>query len=757
MPDAAEVFTLASRHLQAGRPQEAEPLLRALARADPPHAPALHLLGVRAYQEGNAAAACDLFAAAVQARPANAGYQSCLGAAYQELGRLDDAVACHRAALDRDPASTLALTNLGVTLMALGQIAEATAAFDQAWRRDPNDAAVACNLAAARQAAGATDEALTLFRAALGLDPRLAQAHNNLGRLLEERGERSEAETRYRRGVELDPRLVQGYLNLGGLWKCLGRTEHVVRLFRQGVQFCPHAWELHARLADALLTANRAHEALASCRQALALRPDEAQLHNHLGNACNALGRLDEAVAAYERARQLRQDWSVPRYNLGVALQAQGRLAEAQTCFREALRLNPGDAVAHSTYVGSLHYDPRVDGLTLLAEHRRWAEKHAPATPAAQHANSRVPDRRLRVGYVSPDFRNHAVAFFLEPILAHHDPNQFETFAYAEVPAPDDRTARLRDRVANWRDTHGLSDDDLAEQIRADAIDVLVDLGGHLAGNRLLALSRKPAPVQLTYLGYPGTTGLPAFDYRIGDAVTDPPGAEAWHSEELVRLELPFCCYAPPPLLHLADAPPAEVQGVITFGALHKLEKLNDDVLDVWCELLRDVPGSRLLLARNTLHGDTAAALAGRFAARGIGPERLFLRRVESAHLAHLLAYNAVDVALDAFPWSGHTTACEALWMGVPVVTLRGDRTAGRLTASVLETVGLAELIADTPAAYRQVAAALAQDGMRRRHWRQTLRGRLLASPLCDGRAFTRKLEDTYRRLWRRWCSAQVR
>jgi predicted O-linked N-acetylglucosamine transferase (SPINDLY family) len=325
-----------------------------------------------------------------------------------------------------------------------------------------------------------------------------------------------------------------------------------------------------------------------------------------------------------------------------------------------------------------------------------------------------------------------------------------EVFCYADVPARDTMTARLRGLAHHWKPSNGLTHSELADLVRADGIDVLVDLCGHLAGSRLRAFARRPAPVQVGYLGYPGTTGLEAVGYRLTDAITDPPGEPSCYAEELVRLPGCFCCYAPPATPEL----PPRHNGPLTFGSLHKLEKLNDRVLDLWRTLLEDVPGARLLLARHVLHGDTADVWRRRLRERGFDFGRVELRQVEAVGMGHLKAYADIDIALDVFPWSGHTTACEALWMGVPVVTLRGDRAAGRMTASVLTCLGLREWVADDPAGYRRIAAALAANPGRLAEQRLTLRERMRASPLCDGAAFTRGLEDVYRTLWRRWCAA---
>jgi predicted O-linked N-acetylglucosamine transferase (SPINDLY family) len=344
---------------------------------------------------------------------------------------------------------------------------------------------------------------------------------------------------------------------------------------------------------------------------------------------------------------------------------------------------------------------------------------------------------------------HHVLARFLEPILAHHDPRQVEVTCYADVAAPDAMTARLRSLAHRWRSICGQRDQDVARLVRADGIDLLVDLAGH-TGNRLGVFARRPAPVKLTYLGYPNTTGLDTIDYRLSDAVADPPGEPACHTEALVRLSGGFCCYAPPPAPDVSPLP-ADSAGAVTFGSLHKLAKLNGDVLDLWSAVLRALPTTRLLVFRQGLTGGTRASFERQFAQRGMAAERVLFRHALAEGDSFLGVYREVDVLLDAFPWGGHATACEALWMGVPVLTLRGGRHAGRMVASVLTQLGLTDLIADTPEDFVARAVGLAGDLDRLRSLRGHLRDRMRASPLCDGPAFTRGLEEAYRALWLRW------
>ncbi|HVS38639.1 MAG TPA: tetratricopeptide repeat protein [Gemmataceae bacterium] len=747
----ADRLPLAVQLRREGRRDEAERLLREVAAAEPGSGPVLHLLGLIAYETGRAGDAVDWFGKAIAAAPADAFYRSCLGTALHAAGRLDDAEQEHRRALECKPRDGTVLNNLGITLAALGRHAEAEAAFRGALKADPDDAAGLCNLAAALRAQGKLDEAASACREALRIAPSLAQTHTNLGNVLQEQGRPDEAEACHRRALELQPRLACAWRNLAALLRRRGRLTEAVQAWSQALRLAPHDAPTRVGFAEVLLDLNRGPEALAQCREALGMRPDDPDAHNALGGSLAALGRLDEAAACYAEAARLRPSWAVPLYNRGVVLQGQGRLAEARDSYREALRIDPADHVAHSTFVGSLLFDPDVDGERLLAESRRWADAHAPLPAAVlAHPNTPDPSRRLRVGYVSPDLRSHPVAFFLGPVLELHDPAAVEVFCYADVAAPDDTTARLRGLAHHWRPTRGLSDDELEALVRRDGIDVLVDLCGHLAHHRLRVFGRRPAPVQVSWLGYPASTGLTAIDYRLTDAVCDPPGEPSCSSEELFRLEGPFCCYAPP--LQVAQRPnPPAASSAVVFASLHKLDKLNDQVADLWARLLHEVPESRLLLCRNTLQGETADLWRDRFVARGLPEHRVELRHIAPTAMRHLRLYDEIDVALDAFPWSGHTTACEALWMGVPVVTLRGRLCAGRMVASVLTAVGLNDLVAATPEEYVHISAGLARDAARRAELRRSLRPRMLRSPLCDKARFTRGLEDSYRRMWRTW------
>jgi len=439
--------------------------------------------------------------------------------------------------------------------------------------------------------------------------------------------------------------------------------------------------------------------------------------------------------------------------NLGNALKEQGKLDEALASYRQAIQLAATSAANFSNYLFCLNYDPRVSPAELYAEHCRWDQLHGEA-PDSGSGPAPLWDsqRRLRVGYVSPDMYQHAAARFIEPILANHDRDQVETFCYAEVGAPDAITEKLRALAHHWRPTLGRTDAEVVDQIRADGIDILVDLAGHTAHNRLRVFTYEPAPVQVTYLGYPNTTGLRTMDYRLTDAIADPPGEPVCHSEELIRLPGCFCCYAPPEQAPAVSPLPAQANGYVTFGSLQNLGKLNDAVLDLWCTLLRAVPTSRLLVFRHTLTGGTQEYFREQFTRRGIGGERLMLRHIAPAPDGYFGVYRDVDISLDPFPWSGHTTACESLWMGVPILTLYGNRHAGRMAASLLTQLRMTGWVTRTPAEYVDRAVQIAKHPERLATLRSGLRDWMRQSPLCDGKTFTAGLEQVYRDLCRRAC-----
>jgi protein O-GlcNAc transferase len=634
-----------------------------------------------------------------------------------------------------------------------GDLLRAGHLYGEILEKQPHNAPVWCRLAEVYNGIGQPEDAADCYRRALALRPDDAAVYCNLGATLLALGRLDEAAASFEEALRRRPDLVEAASNLGLVLLNLGKAPEAVQRLRLALQLRPDLAEVHNNLGMALLNLGNVEQAVHHVREAVRLRPDLAEAHNNLGLALATAEDVDEALACYEQAVR-----SNPRHvgaltNLGNACKDQGRLAEAVACYRKALEVRPDDARLHSNLLLAQNYQSGTDPLEIRREAHGYAERHAaPLTAtAAPHPVRPLAGRHLRVGYVSADFREHPVANFLEPILASHDHQRFEILCYADVARPDAVTQRLQGYADRWRSLSGLSDEQTAKTIRGDEVDILVDLSGHTGGNRLLVFARKPAPVQASYLGYLGTTGLPAIDYYLTDARADPPGlTEAHYQEQLVRL--PGCgfCYLPGRAPEVSPEPPARQAGVVTFGSLNTLAKLSEEVLVLWARVLAAVPGSQLLL--RTGAGRWAEEwVRATLAHRGIAPERVLLAGQMASRLEYLELYHAVDVGLDPFPYNGVTTTCDALWMGVPVVTLAGRTSVSRQGVRFLGSVGLDELIARTPEGYVRLAADVAGDLPRLSALHAGLRERMMRSPLTDAARFTSNLEAAYRGMWDRW------
>lgn len=514
---------------------------------------------------------------------------------------------------------------------------------------------------------------------------------------------------------------------------------------------CADGWHLLGMIADA---ARQSDEAIKLIHNALRLAPSRADFYNNLGTIHEQRGEYDLAEKCLREALRLQPQYAVAHNNLGEVLKDLGRVNDSLACYRAALSHAPSFYQAGSNLLMGLNYAPEASQETIANEHRAWGQRMMRGISApARHENDLESNRPLRIGYVSPDFRQHAVARFFEPILSSHDRDHFEIYLYSEAPVVDAVSQRLKGMADNWRMIRRRSGAEVAEQIRSDRIDILVDLAGHTRDNRLDVFIHRPAPVQATYLGYPNTTGLECIDYRISDAVIDPPAQATLATEQILRLSGHSHCFLPPDDAPATGPVPSVQRGIVTFGSHHPPIKLNDGVLDVWRRVLEAVPDSLLLLFRNSFNAAVQKELARRMAECHVSLDRVEFRCPSDKSTSYLPLFGEIDIVLDSFPFTGHTMTCEALWMGVPVVTLRGDRPSGRLSASVLEALGLRDLIAGTPNEYVLLAERWANSAARRRELRAELRS-MMRARICDGTAFTRRLEGAYRWMWERWCGS---
>jgi protein O-GlcNAc transferase len=744
-------------------------------------------LGEALRHAGRLDEAIAAYRTALATQPGVAQIHVMLGGALLSAGRTAEAVAELREALRLSPEDNAARTRLGHALHEQGQLSDAEASFRRVLRNEPRSAEAHFNLAGVLQSQAKHDEAIAMYRAAIAFDPNLADAHNNLGTIFKDREQVAAAIEQFQAALAVRPNHAPALTNLGLLYDSQNQFEaaescyqaaiaadprsSLVRyslgamLARQGKSAEALAWYERALEVDAnyvaahlgksqvLHSLGRWEAAVACCEQANRIDPNNADVYNNLGAALSEYGLRDEAVCCFERAVELRPGLAMAHSNMAVALQALGQLAAAEENHRRAVALATDNAGFHSNLLYMCNYLPALDPQTLFREHRDWAERHADPLFAhsAPHQPNRLPERRLRVGYVSPHFAAHAVNFFVEPILASHDRERFEVTCYSDVAIEDETTRRLRGFADRWRTTVHQTDEQLAQQVRQDQIDILVDLTGHISGGkRMLMFARKPAPIQVTYIGYQNTTGMRAMDYRLTDEWSDPPGTtDRFYTETLVRLPTAFFCYLPS-----ADAPsptplPAAQAGHVTFGSFNNFAKVTPEVLSTWATILGQVAGSRLVIL-----GDMAPSLRKRilksFADCGIASERIELvHRLPRNKYLELI--NRVDISLDPFPFNGHTTTCDSLWQGVPVITLAGDTYVSRFGSSGHRVLGLDDLIAHSPEQYVEIAASLAGDLPRLTALRNGLRARMAASPLVNYSAFTRHLEAAYQEMWAQW------
>jgi len=670
-------------------------------------------------------------------------------------GRHAEAEASARALTAAHPDHGFCWKALGAVLLALSRPAEALEVNARAAALLPDDTQVQANLAIALQALGRLPEAEAGYRRALILDPDYADAHSNLGNTLHAMERTAEAEVCFRRALALAPGSAYIHANLGAALNALGRPQEAEACCRRALELNPHAAQAHNNLGMALNALNRAAEAEPCFRRALALRPGYAEALNNLGNALHQLGRLKESEESFRASLDNRPADPETLSNLGNTLHTLGRLREAEDCYRQALALRPGLAAARSNLLFVLSHAEHCGPAEYLAEAKRYGAE------AAARAGSRygfwrcdAAPQRLRVGFVSGDLRSHPVGHFLEAVLGCLDPARVELFAYPTANDGDALTERIRPRFAAWKSLAGLNDDTAAELIHADGVHVLVDLSGHTAQNRLELFARKPAQVQASWLGYFASTGLAEMDFLLADDTGVPETHRQWFTETVLALPETRLCFTAPREDIAVGPLPALQNGFVTFGSFQNLAKIGQPVLDLWAGALTALPASRLRVQCRQL-GDAAAAealLAG-LARRGVDPARVrLLTGVPRAE--YLAAHNEIDIILDTFPYPGGTTTCEALWMGVPTLTLAGKGLLGRQGASLLSAAGLPGWIAWSEAEYQRKVVALAADLPALAALRQNLRGRVLASALFDAPRFARRLEAA---LWDMWARRTTR
>jgi FkbM family methyltransferase len=550
-------------------------------------------------------------------------------------------------------------------------------------------------------------------------------------------------------------------LNLLGLIDYqFGRYDASIQRLRSAIRLNDREHIYHTNLGVALKGSGDLKGSIPCFQKALDLNPDYSAASNSLGSSYHALGELSLAIEWFDYTLARNPDYSLAYNNKANVYKDQGRIDKAIEFYHEALRRDPSNAAVGSNFLFCLNYLEEADPETVFRYHKEWSARNAPETCHIhrEYPNDAISTRRIRVGYVSADFCLHSVAFFIFPVILGHDREQIEVYCYSDVARPDDVTQLIMANADHWQNIHGMTDALVFQCIQKDCIDILVDLAGHSGNNRLKLFASKPAPIQVSFLGYPNTTGLAAMDYRFTDAVADPPGlTDAYYTEKLIRLPDGFLCYRPSVGCPDIEPPPCLENGYITFGSFNNWAKINSKTIALWSDLLSRVPDSRLIL-KSSLASDRDAQqqLLSLFVQNGIEASRIEILSRLPVFGEHLKQYQRVDIALDTFPYNGTTTTCEALWMGVPVLSLAGDSHVSRVGASILSRLGLNEWIISSVDDYSNISEALANDTENIKCLRRTLREKFQNSSLMNEKSFMAKMETAYRQMWQTWCAKLI-
>lgn len=595
--------------------------------------------------------------------------------------------------------------------------------------------------------------AVKTYAEVLVKDPANISALCQTGLIFEKQNKTNAALEKYKRAIAVQPDSAQAYLGLGRVAQKLGKIAEAEAHFRHSIKLQPSA-DAYGHLAAVMHGKGYLLEAAQYYKAALAIAPDHVACLNNLGAVYFQMEQYRNAKDCYSKVLEVVPDNPAVLSNIAAAYKAFGQMEDAVRCQKQSLKIRPGHSATLSNLLLAMVYTPSVTPEDLYETAKAYGASITDSSfKKYKFSKNSDAGRKLRIGYVSGDFRTHPVSNFLEPLISSHDRNAFELFAYSNVKEPDAVTARMEKGFDTWRNIKGMQDAALAELIFKDKIDILVDMAGHTAQNNLPVFARRPAPVQVSWLGYPATTGVSTMDYRITDVHAEPAGmTERFNVERLYRLPEVFCCYQPRERSPgVVDQPPFEDNGYITFGCFNNFSKVSDDVLALWASVLERVPGSKLLLEVLGLE-EFQKDLEQRLVNQGLPPERVILKPRKPQN--HLALYNKIDIALDPFPCNGGTTSMDTLWMGVPFITLAGNSFVSRMGVSFLTNAGLPELIAENKDEYRDKAVALAHDKERLRRVRAGLRERVQASPLMDQKRFARNMEEAYRAMWHGWLSA---
>jgi protein O-GlcNAc transferase len=716
---------------------------------NPDYAEAHNNLGNTFKEVGQLGDSVKCFEQALAIKPDYAEAYYNLANTLKELDQLGAAIRIYEKALAINPNNAEAHSNLGLTFHELDQFDAAVKSYEQALLINPDFAAAHNNLGLTFKELGQLDAAVKSYEQALAIKANYSEAHNNLGNALKELGQLDAAVKSYYKALAINLGFAEAHSNLGNAFKELGQLDAAVKSYEQALVIKPDYAEAHNNLGIALKELGQLYAAIESYEQALVIKPDYAEAKNNLGNALSNLGQLDAAVKSYEQALVIKPDYAEAKNNLGNAFGNLGQLDGAVKSYEQALAIKPDYAEAHSNRLLLFNYSSNYDSDFLLKEAVNFGEIFRKKVSSHfSHFNCSHKPEKLRIGFVSGDFSEHPVGYFLENVLSELSKKNLDLIAYTTTPKFDELSARIQPCFSEWKPLYGLTDENAAKLIHNDGIHILIDLSGHTALNRLPIFFWKPAPIQISWLGYFATTGIDEIDYILGDPYVTPTSLESQFTETIYQLPKTRWCFTPPKVDINISPPPALINGYVTFGCFNNLIKMNEQVISLWIKILAAIPSSCLLLKSSQLNSlSIQSKIIKQFTTAGINPERITCEGAESRE-KYFVAYQRIDIALDPFPFSGGTVTMETLWMGVPVLTLQGGSLVSRQGVGILMNAGLSNWVAIDKDEYLAKAIDFASDLDQLTMIRSGLREKVLSSPLFDAKQFAKDFEQALRIIW---------
>ncbi|MBF0194983.1 MAG: tetratricopeptide repeat protein [Magnetococcales bacterium] len=776
-----EAYKQAFSHFEAQRYTDADKLCTAILQVYPNYIAVINLLGLIAQKLNRHDLAVELFQRAISIDNNMALLYYNLATSLCPLGRIKEAIKVLHTALEKQPENSQitnylntlinnnktiskngsvpssakkALTK-GISSHKIGRLDEAINWYNKSLEINPENEVALLNIGLALQTTGKLDEAVIYYQKSIFVNHNYPEAYFNLGNGLKELGKLDEAVNNYQYAIALSPNYADAYFNLGNVLKEQCKLAHAVINYQKAIAIKPDYAVVHLNLGVVFKEQGNREQAIICYQKAITCNPEYADAYSNLGAALQEQGNLEEAVNCYKKAIAIKPNYAAAYSNLGTALQEQGNLDEAVICYKKALTIKPYYTVACSNLLFCSQYIPNQNQNNLFLLHRKYGEScfNAITSQNFSYKNNNSPNRRIHIGLVSPDLGLHPVGHFMMGFLKYHSVNELEITCYSDKK-PDEMTNLLKSYSDNWVSSRTMGDDDLAQLINNDCIDILIDLAGHTVNNRLNMFIKKPAPVQISWAGYVGTTGLQAIDYIIADKFNVPENDDKFYTERIIRLPDSWLTYTPS-LNTPKDTPRIIVEGSkerFTLGNFGNPLKINEEMLQVWSQILLKLPNADLLFIYKGMDKpDNVKRITQYFERAGVKKDRIIIEGY-LPHQEFLTRYNSVDIALDTLPYSGGITIIEALWMGVPVVTTYGDTFAGRHAASILHAVGLAELVTKNFDEYIQLVVHLVTNHQKLNRLKKGLRNKVTQSPFCDHQKFSINVTKELRKVWVEWC-----